>query len=84
MFKEKTYILECQKLNNDGFYEHVGNIDKIFNTKREAIKFHNFCNPDNPIKKLVSNVSHDGFRYVVKSYHGEVLDLEVKDPCILL
>jgi hypothetical protein len=39
-----TFILEVQKFNSDGKNEHVGYIDKVFNSKSEARDYYDKYN----------------------------------------
>jgi hypothetical protein len=39
-----TFILEVQKFNSDGKNEHVGYMDKVFNSKSEARDYYDKYN----------------------------------------
>lgn len=85
IFNMTSYILEVQTtiLNDkceNGHKEHLGYINKIFETKREAIYYYKLYNPHmseiTAEKRWCSECDpKTKFVYVIREYTGEVLKI---------
>ena len=84
------YILEVQRFDCDGHiihpewtgkFEHIGYMNKLFRTKKEASEYYNQFNPHmrllNAHKNWRSDWNSDTkLRYIVREYSGEYLKIE--------
>ena len=74
------YILEVQKFNWDSRSEHIGYINKVFETKQEAYDYYNKFNPDMP--KLDNDNRCSDWNpktyliYIVREHFNEYLRLK--------
>lgn len=81
-----SYVLEVQKfignVNNNGKFEHIGYMNKIFTNKSDACIYYNRYNSH--MRKLLhvywNNCSdwdqNTQLRYIVREYYGECLKIE--------
>jgi hypothetical protein len=76
--KKKTYILEEQVFIENKGFQHIGYVNKIFNSKEEAILYYDEFNSHMPSLRGKSNYTSNidpktKIRSKIRVYDGEIL-----------